>query len=134
MSVAISPDGRLTAGSSGVYESDTGRLVHHYDEQLGPIGGVSFSGDGRRLAMVGAYRINMLDTQNWALLGQHNTGDEPAVSFAPDGKLLVTGGISGEVTLWQAEPLRRIAVMGRHTARVKQVTFSHDGSRIASVG
>jgi WD40 repeat protein len=36
--------------------------------------------------------------------------------------------------LWQAEPLRSVAVIGRHAARVKQVAFSPDNRRVASVG
>lgn len=130
--IAISPDGRLTADSLGVYESDTGRLVHEYGPRIGNVGGVSFSSDGRFLAASGV-GLYLFDTQSWNLLRRQEINAD-TVSFAPDGKHLVTGSISGEITLWQTEPLDPIVVLGRHKARIKQVAFSPDGQFIVSAG
>ena len=34
--------------------------------------------------------------------------------------------------LWQVSPLRHVAVIGQHAARIKSVAFSPDGSEVAS--
>ena len=34
--------------------------------------------------------------------------------------------------MWQREPLREIAVLGRHKASVETVAFSHDGRELVS--
>ncbi len=132
--IAISPDNQLIANDKGVYDSATGKEIYLFPENQGVRGLPSLSADGKRLVLVGTYRINLLDTQNWILLSQAKTKDLPIGQLAPDGKHFVAGGINGEVTLWTTEPLRQLAVLGKHAARVKQVVFSADGRRIASVG
>jgi WD40 repeat protein len=38
------------------------------------------------------------------------------------------------VRLWSIEPLRQIAILGRHTSRIKSVAFSPNGKEVASAG
>ncbi len=56
------------------------------------------------------------------------------VSLAPDARTLVTGNDAGNLWLWQTRPLRRLALLGKHAARVKAVAFSPDGRHVASGG
>jgi WD40 repeat protein/serine/threonine protein kinase len=135
MGLAISPDGRLIARSMEVYESETGRVVYNL-RHLGSSGGlVSFSGDGRSLVVTTSDTLRVFDTQSWAVNSEHKLDDAvTSVCFARDGQQLVTGDISGAITLWQAEPLRPLATLGQHKARIKQVAFAPDGLTVAAVG
>lgn len=136
--VAVSPDGRFIAASQGVYETTGGlQVVDVQEYNLGGsnIYGVSFSHDGRRLAFASAYGfITLLDVENWHLLDQVEVKDtQPiSISFSPNDKWLITGDDEGSVRLWEADPLRQVAVIGRHAARIKAVSFSPDGREVAS--
>jgi WD40 repeat protein len=118
-----------------VYESETGRVVYNL-RHLGSSGGlVSFSGDGRSLVVTTSDTLRVFDTQSWAVNSEHKLDDAvTSVCFARDGQQLVTGDISGAITLWQAEPLRPLATLGQHKARIKQVAFAPDGLTVAAVG
>ncbi len=138
--LAVSPDGRWVAVSHGVYESATGRQVvgfHLYDVggwriSAGYIYGVSFSGDGRWMALTVANgKLFLWDTVTWEVVDQA-AASLISVSFSPDGGWLATGEDQGIVRLWSARPLRQVGEVGRHTARVKSVAFSPDGREVAS--
>ncbi|MEP7341779.1 MAG: serine/threonine-protein kinase [Acidobacteriota bacterium] len=140
--IAISPDGRWMVTSRGVFESDTGRLI--VDLTL-PIEtawseGAAFSADGRLLASVGRSHeragIVLLDTKTWQIIAGQETNNIPliSVSFSRDGRTLVTGSTDGTVMLWNASPLRPIAPIGKHDARIKALSFLPDGDTVVSCG
>ncbi|MDQ3013743.1 MAG: serine/threonine protein kinase, partial [Acidobacteriota bacterium] len=140
--IAISPDGRWMVTSTGVFESDTGRLI--VDLTL-PIEtawseGAAFSADGRLLASVGRSHLRpgivLLDTKTWQIIaGQETTGIPLiSVSFSRDGRTLVTGSTDGTVMLWNVDPLRPIAPIGKHDARIKALSFLPDGDTVVSCG
>jgi WD40 repeat protein len=55
-----------------------------------------------------------------------------AVTFNPDGRYLVTGKVSGEVQVWDAETGREVVTLGTHSVEPRGVTFSPDGRHLAS--
>jgi WD40 repeat protein len=57
-----------------------------------------------------------------------------AVAFAPDGKLVATGGDDKLVILWDAEKTKPAAVLKGHTEEVDCLVFSPDGRVLASGG
>ncbi len=138
--LAASPDGRWVVVSHGVYESATGRQVvgfHKYDAGgsriiAGYIYGVSFSVDGRWMALAESRgKLFLWDTATWRIADQADS-TLISVSFSPDGEWLATGEDQGIVRLWSARPLRYVAELGRHEARVKSVAFSPDGREVVS--
>lgn len=146
---AASFDGRWMATSNGVYDIADGRLVCFFFDRFNnddpdnnwlricsQIYGMDFSRDGRWLACatVSPDHIGIVDTATWEVIAHVQASDSPfiSLSFSPDGKFLATGDDDGKVELWSVRPLERIAVLGRHAARVKAVAFSPDGKQIAS--
>jgi WD40 repeat protein len=133
LGAAISPDGRWIATTYGVYESANGcEVVNFYGEAYG----VAFSADGRWLARTAPEQLILWETGSWRLLDQVKLANTSLISlsFSPDGKWLVTGEDEGAVRLCAVNPLREVAVIGRHAARIKSVAFSPDGREVASAG
>ena len=138
--LAFSPNGRWLAAAWGIHDSDTGRLAFLYQDRApfaGTADDVAFSADGKRFASVTPMATGQLcvwETGQWQVIGHEHADEDTTVSLSPDGQRLVTGGVKGELTLWQAAPLQRLGLLGRHQARIKQVAFSHDGQRVVSAG
>jgi WD40 repeat protein len=55
-----------------------------------------------------------------------------AVAFAPDGKMLVTGGSDGVVKCWDVSTGKRLHTLERHYSWVEALAVSPDGRTIAS--
>lgn len=51
------------------------------------------------------------------------------LAFSPDGRLIASGGISGEVLIWDVASGREVRALPNHTSPV----FSHDGRMIATM-
>lgn len=135
--VAISPDGGLIAASHAVYDATTGARVHKLTGTWGTIYGVAFTPDGRRLiGVTDQGNVMLWDTQTWRLLEQQHWTETPLVTLglSRDGKYLTTGEDGKYVRFGTIEPLGQVAVLGRHDARVKSVSFSPDGATVASAG
>jgi eukaryotic-like serine/threonine-protein kinase len=138
--LAISPNAHWIAATSGVFDSQDGHEVADFyttRPELSEIYGVVFSANGRWLACAGATgSLYLVDTGSWQVLEHLQLSDTQliAVSFSPDSKSLVTGDDEGRVRLWSVSPLREVALIGRHAARVKSVAFSPDGQEVASAG
>jgi WD40 repeat protein len=139
--LALSPDGRWVATTHGIYESATGRQVIDIaaapsDSWLNRAANsyaMAFSADGKRLAHIGMPYLALWDTEVWQPLDLVEISTSIiTVSFSGDGKWLATGEDEGAVRLWSTQPLREVAILGRHSARIKSVAFSPDGRQVAS--
>jgi len=134
---AISPDGRLVANTSGVWNREGRMLLDLRELSMGQVYGLAFSDDGTKLATaVSSGEVSVWDTRTFKLAARRVVPKthQISVSFSPDGKFLATGEDEGKVRLWSVSPLRELAVMGRHAARIKSVVFSPDGRYVASAG
>ena len=55
-----------------------------------------------------------------------------SVAFSPNGEYLATGGVNGEICLWQVADGQQLTICQGHTDWVWSVAFSPDGSLLAS--
>ncbi|MFN6518946.1 MAG: NB-ARC domain-containing protein [Nostoc sp. CreGUA01] len=55
-----------------------------------------------------------------------------AVAFSPDGKVLATGGVAGEVQLWQVADGKLLSRWNAHTHWIISLAFSPNGQMLAT--
>jgi WD40 repeat protein/tRNA A-37 threonylcarbamoyl transferase component Bud32 len=145
--LTFSPDGRFIATGGGVIDAAEGQWIVDRDDIMrafqkrgvigfGNIYGIAFSPDGGRLvcATPDTQFVYMLDTTSWQVIEILTLSDAlpSSLCFSADGRFLVVGETGGAVLLFEANPLRQVAELGRHAARVKSVAFSPDGGQVAS--
>ena len=99
----------------------------------GPVYGVSFTLDGRRLATVsedGTARLWDLQGNELAQIKGHQE-EVYGVSLSPDGQYLATASADGTARVWdlQGNP---IAKLKGHAGPVRSVSFSPDGQYLAT--
>ena len=63
-----------------------------------------------------------------------HTGEVFAVGYAPDGKLVATGGADGTARLWNADTGDLVHLLRAHRGGVFATRFSADGTRLATLG
>jgi WD40 repeat protein len=108
--LAYSPDGRLLAGlcpnELRVWVAETGKVLHLSCCDAGPLHGVAFSPDGRRLATGGIDGVvTIRDTATWVESARHDgkLANVQDVAFSADGRLLAACGSRGKVVVWDVE-------------------------------
>jgi serine/threonine protein kinase len=143
----LSDDGRMYA-----VWSLTKKEVHVWDtateEMVGPVlsadpvNFLTFSPDGRLLAVCGAEREH---NSGVLKVWDYRAGKEiialrnhpsavTCAAFSPDGRRLATGSADKSLKIWDLEAAREQCTLRGHLAGVVSVAFSPDGTRLASGG
>ena len=138
-SVALSPDSRLLAsagfdGIVNVWDVATGKpLYPPLRGHDGRVLVVGWSPDGRVLASGGTdAEILLWDVATGKRIGPPLLGHGNwirTLSWTADGRKLISGDAVGKVVVWDMSDVRWLA---GHTATVRGVDFSPDGSTLAS--
>ena len=138
--VAISPDGRRYAagcvdGTTKMWDADTGKEILTYEGHGDAVTWVAFSPDGKRLATTSIDKTAKIwdaTTGRELLVLQADKADVgAAVAFSPGRKWLATAGDA--VRVWDAGTGALRATLTSGNVLVRDVMFSPDGKRLASV-
>jgi WD40 repeat protein len=100
------------------------------------VGGVAFSPDGGRVALVSGQQVQVRDARTSALLWDAGADSHTlaAVAWSPDGNTIATGGGRQTVQIWQAASGQVLRVLRGHTGAVLSLSFAPDGRCLASGG
>src|SRR5262249_38615289 len=138
--MALSPDGTMlaTAGEEGIarlWNTGTGRSLgelRHAPE----IRALAFLPDSRSLVTASAEQSAILRDLSSRQPRRRYVHLErlDAVAIGPAGRLLLTDGRDGLVTLWEVESGRKCCEKRLHGAPITSITFSPDGRSFASIG
>jgi WD40 repeat protein len=150
LKVTFSPDGKQLASSSAddtiqLWDVDTGKRLRIFKGHTDSVWNVAFSPDGQTLASSGMDETVRLWNVNTGLEIRTLKGHSYRVlgiAFSPDGKRLASASGSqaagqttsnaGVVKVWDVATGRELLSLEGHTKAVRCVTFSPDGTLIAS--
>jgi WD40 repeat protein/DNA-binding SARP family transcriptional activator len=135
-SVAFSPDGtRVVAGGDNpqvkIFDASTGQELQNLTGPADVVLEITFSPDGSRVASAGV--------DNVAIVWDSVTGKQllsvpgERVAFSPNGQQLLT--VNADFTapvLWDSVTGERLVTFLGHTNVINAVTFSRDGSQVAT--
>jgi WD40 repeat protein len=147
-SVAFSPDGKQLASGSGdrtirLWDLATGTTRQTWKGHDVMRNKVAFSPDGRWLAAIHNHQIRVYDLRSGEeaqVLGENvPSGSAEALTFSPDGKRLVAGGVGGRWNrwrVWMTAPWREKPApeFARRIKYVCNLAFAPDGDTLAVIG
>lgn len=80
------------------------------------------------------HRVNFANADLEKSTFAQNFGGIMAIAFSPDGLLLATGDVSGEICLWRVTDGQKLQTYIGHRNWIWSVAFSPDGQLLASSG
>ena len=158
---AYAPDSQtiVTGNQDGMvhfWDVSTGALKNTFTGDRGIIFNITYSPDGKTVAVVSSYndRVLLRDAKTGKhkatlehfglidtifVLLQNREYDVNFIAYSPDGKTIVTAGDyytveKGTVYLWDARTGKRKRVIFKGPGMVSSVVFSKDGERIIATG
>lgn len=134
--VALTPDGRSLvaaspAGELGWWDLASGEQTRALEIPRGRRA-LALSPDGRTAAIGLDHGIELIDVRTTAVRRAPGAlASSPLwLLFSPDGTTLVSTGLDGTATIWDAEALTPIETLRGHSRAVQQPVFSRDGTTL----
>ncbi len=141
--VAFSPDGQRAVsvnidGEAFLWDLEKGATIRGFafTEEVRSLTTVSFSPDGKRLAVCSGKWILLLDARTGKVLRRltGHTGWVTTAVFSVESDRLLSGSDDRTLRLWNVETGAMLKVFQGHEAGVKSVAFSPGGARLLSGG
>ena len=125
-----------------LWDADTGRLIHAFEDHPEPLTAVAFSPDGTRL-LSGSEdgKLRLWDNATGQLLRTvtaHRSDGVRSAAFSPDGAQVLSTGRSDDhfmVKLWDAATGALLGRLAEHSpfeflVEASSVAFSSDGTQV----
>lgn len=130
-------------GRIELYSLKTGVLQRTLIEETTVYGKLLCSSDGRLLVAAGAdkwsgfRRMQFFDVESGQAypgpyIGQHE--EVTCLAFTPNEPIIAVGTSTGGIETWHLEPLEKLATMRTHDRMVYSMSFSPEGTRLATGG
>ncbi|OKH43241.1 hypothetical protein NIES2101_31120 [Calothrix sp. HK-06] len=132
MLVVVSSSGKVILWNTNGTSLKT--IKNRNSEDLPDYFNVSFSPDGKKIALVKINTVELIDLDGREIktldAGLTGGSDSGSVSFSPDGKLLAAATGGNSVKLWNLENEESETFMGFTSSNI-DVSFSADGKTLA---
>lgn len=122
-----------------IRSAENRRLLRTITGATGPVNGLVFSADGKRLFSAGGDSGLPGEVKEWnaadGALVRSYSGHKDAVygiALSPDGKLLATGSYDQKVKLWNTDTGAEVRTLSGHNGCVYSLSFRGDGKILAS--
>jgi WD40 repeat protein/serine/threonine protein kinase len=136
---ALSADGRFVSAmdSKGaiahVWYTATGALLAELPNNAAKFPSLAFSPDGLWLATSGGNDVRVFDTKTWRSVLTIPGPQIDSLAFSPESLHLVTGAVTGDVTIWEIPGGARARHLSDVGDPISVVAFSPDGQLVAAV-
>lgn len=134
--VTHSPDGKYIVSGSDDYkitkwDTITGKIIHTWSLG-GSIEKIFYTTDGKKIITLYCYTtIYIWDAETFELLNEI-TADVMAMAVSPNNKLMASGGLLGQIILWDLNKCTTIWEK-KDTNTITSLSFSPDSSLLVSV-
>ena len=137
--LAISPDNTTFASGSDdnaikIWDSSSRKLVTTFVGHLDSVYSICYSSDGKKIISGSKDKtIRTWNLLNYSSEESIKTGDHiNSISLHPKGDILAVAGKSGSIELWKLSTQQNLCKFCTNTKEVRWVSFSLDGSLLAS--
>jgi WD40 repeat protein len=111
------------------------KAVRTFQGEVGEGRGVTFSPDGRAIAVGGPKEVHVWDASSGKIIYilRGHTATVMAVAYSPEGRWLASGSVDGTIKIWDAASGKEIQTLHQDGNRVViAVAFSSDSQLLAS--
>ena len=135
--LAFSPDGKtlaLAAWSVALWDIATQKKIANFSWFNSLSHSIAFSPDGQLLAVLSSQNAWLYDVATFRILARIvvPASNFTFAMFSPDGKTLALSSWHGMVQLWDVKKRKTMAMLEGHVGGVRSMSFSPDGTILAS--